>query len=185
MSGKYKLSLGPVAPAQAPEEVCSALENSRRALGFLPHMYARMANSPGVLKAYLDGYAAFRASGQFTPIEQEVVFLAISQFNGCRYCIAAHSMIANMAKMPREEIDALRQGKALCDPKLAALADFVREMTHTRGLPDREPAEKFLLAGYTERHMLEILLAMSVKTLSNYANHLFDTPCDDVFAEWA
>ncbi len=54
-------------------------------------------------------------------------------------------------------------------------------MVADRGLPKRADVEAFLAAGYSERQILEIVLAIAVKTLSNYANHLFHTPLDRVF----
>lgn len=45
--------------------------------------------------------------------------------------------------------------------------------------------EGFLAAGYGERQILEIVLRLAVKTFSNYSNHLFHTPVDDMFADRA
>ena len=40
-------------------------------------------------------------------------------------------------------------------------------------------------AGFEERHILQLVLAIGVNTLSNYSNHLFHTPVDPVFARRA
>lgn len=92
-----------------------------------------------------------------------------------------------MSKVPPAVTDAIRQGRSIPDPKLSALSAFASLMLATRGRPTRQDVETFLAAGYTERHILEIILAISVKTLSNYTNHLFHTPVDSVFARraWA
>ena len=76
---------------------------------------------------------------------------------------------------------AIRDGRLIPDPKLQALAEFTRVMVASRGLPDRKHTDAFLSAGYGERQILEIVLAIAVKTLSNYANHLFHTPLDAKF----
>jgi alkylhydroperoxidase family enzyme len=55
-------------------------------------------------------------------------------------------------------------------------------MLITRGRPSAHDLEQFLTAGYTELFVLEIILAIAVKTISNYSNHLFDTPLDEVFS---
>lgn len=70
---------------------------------------------------------------------------------------------------------------ALDDSEADAVAAG-RTMVAKRGLPDRSEVDAFLAAGYSERQILEIVLAIAVKTLSNYANHLFHTPVDEVFA---
>ena len=99
--------------------------------------------------------------------------------------MAAHSFIADrMSGLSKEIIEAIRDGKPVSDPGLAALHDFTRTLVVKRGLPDPGDVESFLRVGYTERHILEIILAISVKTLSNYANHLFHTPVDGLFSEW-
>ncbi len=110
------------------------LETAKARLGFVPKMYANMVNSPGLLETYLVGYERFRQDSGFTSTEQEVVFLAISRFHHCTYCMAAHSMIADkMSKVPGPVLDALRQDKAIPDAKLAALSTFAHLMVESRG----------------------------------------------------
>ena len=187
MSSEYRLSLAPKTIDNAEPRAQSALDSARKQLGFVPNMYAVMANSPGLLESYLHTYALFRAESGFTPVEQEVIFLTISRENGCDYCMAAHSFVAdNMSKVPPAVTDAIRDGQPIPDGKLAALSGFTVTMVKSRGLPSRRDVEDFLAAGYGERHVLEIILAIAVKTLSNYANHLFHTQVDAVFAsrEW-
>ena len=91
-----------------------------------------------------------------------------------------------MSKVPVVVTDAIRNGKIIPDLKLQALSKFSLAMIETRGRPDQIDVAEFLAAGYSEQHVLDILLAISVKTLSNYANHLFNTPLDDMFKsrEW-
>lgn len=183
MHADYQLTLSPLSPEQASPLARQRLAEARKGLGFVPNMYAVMANAPGLLDTYVHGYERFRALSGFTPAEQEVVFLAISRENGCGYCMAAHSLIADrMSGVPVAVTDAIRDGTPIPDPKLAALHDFTRLMVRKRGLPDRDEVAPFLAAGYREAHILEIVLAIAVKTLSNYANHLFHTPVDSQFA---
>lgn len=145
-------------------------------------MYRNMANVPGLLDTYLSGYAAFRHGSGFTPAEQETVFLTISRVNGCTYCIAAHSTIADMAKVDTDVTDALRNGTPIPDTRLQALADFTAVIVQSRGLPTAAEVDSFLAAGFAETDILQIVLAVAVKTISNYTNHLFHTDIDAVFA---
>ena len=159
------------------------LDKARAAVGFVPNMYAGMANSPGLLETYLDGYDRFRNSGAFTPPEQEVVFLTISRLNACDYCVSAHSMIGEKKSgLDAATLSALREGQSLPDARHDALAAFTRHMHETRGLPTRAAVAAFTAAGYGDRHIYEIILAQAVKTLSNYANHVQHTVLDEVFA---
>ncbi len=116
------------------------------------------------------------------------MLLAVSRENGCTYCVAAHSFIADkMSGVPEAVTNAIRDGQPIPDARLAALHDFTRTMVIKRGLPDKTDVSAFLAAGYSERQILEVVLAIAVKTLSNYANHLFHTPVDGMFAgrAWA
>jgi uncharacterized peroxidase-related enzyme len=163
----------------------AALEGVRMGLGFIPNMYANMANSPGMLETYGMGYKAFRGDGGFTPAEQEVVFLTISHENGCEYCVAAHSMVGEkMSGVPAADLKALRSGLPLPDAKLQALSVFTRIMVASRGKPARQDVQAFLAAGFSEKQVLEIILAIAVKTISNYSNHVFHTAVDPVFAAY-
>lgn len=184
MAAEYKMTqLGPQSAADAAPVAREILETSQKQLGFVPNMYAVMANSPGLLSTYAHGYAHFRQESGFTPIEQEVVLLTVSRENGCHYCVAAHSFVADaMSKVPKDVTDAIRDGTPIPDAKLGALSEFTRLMVNKRGLPTIAEAAAFRGAGYTERHMLEVILAIAVKTISNYANHLFHTPVDAMFA---
>jgi uncharacterized peroxidase-related enzyme len=172
----------PVDPASADPRVRELLEQARKQTGMIPNMYVRMAVSPGALETYRFGYERLRKDSGFTPAEQDVIYLTVSFENGCEYCMAAHSVIADTAsRLPREITDAIRAGRDLPDPKLQALASFTRAMLVKRGRPSVAEVEAFLAAGYAERQVLEIVLAIAVKTISNYTNHLFATPLDRPF----
>lgn len=182
MSAPYKTDLEIKTPETAEGDAAQALKNAKENLGFVPNMYGAMANSPGVLTTYVHGYGYLRQSAGFSSQEQEVVFLTISVANGCGYCRAAHGTIADkMSGVPTEVTDAILDGKPVPDEKLGALHRFVRVMFDTRGKPEPSDVEAFKAAGYSERHIMEVILALAVKTLSNYTNHIFHTPVDEAF----
>lgn len=160
----------------------AVLSKAKAKMGFLPNMYRNMANAPGLLETYMAGYDAFRGDSGLTPAEQETVLLAISRNNGCQYCVAAHSMLADLSKVPTEVTDALRDGRALPDARLDALATFTTAMVQSRGLPTAADLDAFHAAGFTEPDVLQVLLAIAIKTISNYSNHLFHTEVDSAFA---
>ncbi len=183
MTAEYRLDLPMHRIESTDDQRRALLEKAKKQVGFVPNMYAGMVNSPGVLETYLDGYARFRAQSGFSPAEQEVVFLVISRFNGCGYCMAAHSMIAEKKSgVPADALAAIRAGRQIPDARLDALATFTETMVRSRGLPSSAEAAAFLAAGYSKQQILEIVLAIAVKTLSNYSNHLLHTEVDEVFA---
>lgn len=178
----YQITLPARTETDDDPAIAAVLAKAKAQTGMIPNMYARMANVPGLLETYLTGYAAFRTESGLSPAEQELVLLAISRANGCTYCVAAHSTIADRTKVPTEVVDAVRNGDPLPDARLDALVTFTTTMVDKRGLPSRADVEAFLAAGYGETDVLQIVLAIAVKTISNYTNHLFRTPVDAVFA---
>lgn len=182
----YKLDL-PLRTTEDPDPAVAALlAGPKKALGMVPNMYAAMANFPGLLETYSFGYDRFRKTSGFTIAEQEIIFLTVSRANACTYCVAAHSMIADtMSKVPVDVTDAIRADAPIADAQLQALRVFTDIMVRSRGNPTTPEAEAFLTAGYTKEQILAVLLAISVKTISNYANHLFHTEVDSAFAHRA
>lgn len=167
---------------EADSKAKKLFERSEKELKMIPNLYKAMANAPEILQAYMDGDKNFRENSGFTPTEQEVILLIISYENGCEYCMAAHSTMADFySNVPREVTNAIREDKPIEDKKLGALAGMTREMLLSRGRPKSSAVEDFLNAGYSEKQLLDIVLAISVKTLSNYTNHLFNTPVDKAF----
>ncbi|MFT5532271.1 MAG: AhpD family alkylhydroperoxidase [Candidatus Paceibacteria bacterium] len=178
-------NIPPVDHAHATGAQKDVLDVALKQVGFIPNMYANMANAPGLLSTYLQGYDFFRKESGFTPCEQEVVFLSISQFNGCDYCTAAHSMIADkMSGVPADVLQAIRARQPIPDTKLAALSAMAVEMFAKHGQPDAAIVKTFMDAGYQERDLLYIMLAGSVKVLSNYSNQAFGTEVDKQFAAY-
>lgn len=113
------------------------------------------------------------------------MFLTISRVNGCTYCTAAHSMIADKKSgVPVDSLAALRAGIDLPDDKLQAVASFTEAMVLARGNPGKPVVDAFLAAGYGEQQILGVVLAIACKTFSNYVNQLGGTPVDPVFAPY-
>lgn len=186
MTSVARLALDPLTVDAAVGPARSMLESAHRRLGFVPNMYANMAHSPELLAVYQAGYGTFRSGGGLTPAEQEVVFLTISRFHGCPYCVATHSMIADQGSgVPADVLTAIRNAGEIPDPKLRALAEFTWVLVDSRGAPDPAQLAAFRAAGYADRQVLEIVLAIAVKTMSNYVNNLFHTEIDPAFSAYA
>lgn len=179
------IDMTPETLESATGEAQALLAGAKARLGFLPNMYGYMAKLPPILAGYLTSYDAFRTQAGFTPAEQETVFLTVSRVNGCTYCTAAHSMIADKKSgVSAENLAALRAGDALPDASLQAVARFTEAMLVSRGNPGKAAVDEFLAAGYGEQQVLGVVLAIACKTFSNYVNHLAGTPVDAVFSPY-
>jgi uncharacterized peroxidase-related enzyme len=167
----------------APEAARALLKGAQKQMGFVPNLYANLANAPAALEAYFGLSAQFDKT-TLTPIERQVVLLAVSVENGCEFCVAAHSMMARkMAKAPDTVVDALRSRSTVPDARLEALSTFTRNMVKDRGWVVGAPLQAFLAAGFTRQQALEVVLGVTMKTLSNYANHLTETQTNEQFAD--
>jgi len=82
-------------------------------------------------------------------------------------------------------INALHNGETLKDPKLAALQATTLEITEKRGHLSDATKQAFFDAGYGELQIVEMLVGLSQKIMSNYLNHLAETPLDDQFTQFA
>ncbi len=165
----------------APEGARETLAGVRKSIGFVPNLMGVLAEAPGALEGYLTLSNLFESSS-LSPVERNVVLLSVSFDNGCDYCMAAHSGLAKMQGVPEDVILALRDGSPIKEPKLQALRAFTALITRQRAnLPESE-VEGFLAAGFTQRQVLEVILGVTQKTLSNYVNHIARTPLDGAFA---
>lgn len=178
----YKLDLPLHTIESAPEVARATLQSVRQQLGLVPNIFGYFANSPALLESYLALDRHFRESSRLSPAEQEVVLLTISRENGCNYCVAVHAHAAqHSAQVPEAVTEALRSGRPLPDGRLDALSRFTQRMVATRGVPESADIEAFHRAGFDDLQILDIILALGLKTLSNYANHLCHTELDPVF----
>jgi AhpD family alkylhydroperoxidase len=145
-----------------------------------------MAESPAVLEAYLslDGLQGKTA---LTGIERHVALLAIAREFGCRYCVAAHSAFAKMDGVPPDQVERLRQGESLGDPRLEQLHRFAAKMVARYGQVSDADVQALLAAGYTRRHVLEVMLLIANKLIAAYANRVMGTDLDEVLQgeSWA
>ncbi|MGD9855036.1 MAG: carboxymuconolactone decarboxylase family protein [Planctomycetaceae bacterium] len=165
----------------APAEAQAALRAVREKYGFVPNLLGIMANAPPLLKAYLALNELFQQT-TLSPVEQQVVLLTISEVNRCEYCVAAHTVAARMHKVPRGVIESVRSGQPIADDRLDALRCLTTEIVEGRGWPTQAAIDDFLSAGYSSEQVLEVILAVGMKTLSNYTNHLAHTPLDTQFS---
>ena len=165
----------------APEASRPLLAAAEESFGFLPNLLGEFAESPAVLEGYLK-LDEIIGSTDFTAEEQQLAILAASVENRCHYCSAAHStVLKKQLGVDDEIVDAVRRGQPVPDEKLNALVNYVRTVVSTRGFPEEVDIRAFLDAGYSKRNVLEVNLIVAFKTISNYTNHLANTPVDVPF----
>jgi uncharacterized peroxidase-related enzyme len=164
----------------APESTRPLLQRTRQAFGFVPNLAGVLANAPAALEGMLDLVHVFDKTS-FTPLERQIVLIATSVENECHYCVAANSTLAAMAGASDAVLDAVRRGAPLADTRLEALRTFATAVTRTRGWVSEADVTAFLDAGFDGNQILEVILGVTLKTLTNYTNHVALTPVDTAF----
>jgi uncharacterized peroxidase-related enzyme len=171
-------------PDTAPDGAAEILVASKKAYGFVPNLHGVLAESPSMLKAYKTIGGIFDESS-FSATERQLIILATSRYNECDYCMAAHTIVAGMQKVPAEVVEAIRGDRPIADARLEALRTFTTAVIEKRAWLAEEDIAAFLEAGYSKAQILEVILGISFKTLSNYTNHLANTPLDEAFESGA
>ncbi|MBU2880560.1 carboxymuconolactone decarboxylase family protein [Psychrosphaera sp. B3R10] len=164
----------------SPAESKPVLEQSVKTNGMLPNLHGVLASAPSTLKAYQSLHQLFMDSS-FNAEELTVVWQGINVEHGCTYCVPAHTAIAHSMKVDPAITEALRNQTALPTAKLQALLDMTLIIVRHRGHVTPEELAAFYAAGYGEQQVLEIILGLSQKVISNYTNHIANTPLDAPF----
>ncbi len=167
----------------APQASKALLEKAQTNFGMIPNFHAVIAEAPTALEAYMKLHELFSQTS-FTTIEQHVVWMTINTEHECHYCIPAHVMLAKMSNVDEQIISAVRNKTEIDDTKLETLRKFTIEIVQSRGHVEDSTLQKFYSAGYSKQNVLEVLLCLSQKVLSNYSNHITHVPVDAAFGEF-
>jgi uncharacterized peroxidase-related enzyme len=171
--------------ATATADSAEILKNIQQAWGFVPNLHRILAESPAALEAYSTLWGIVEKTS-FTPQERNIAYLAIIYENECTYCMAGHTNLSRMAKVDAAAIAAVREGRPIADAKLEALRQFAAKVTRQRGVVSEAEVAAFKAAGYGNGAVLDVLVLAATKLISNYTNHLAQTPNDAFMkgAEW-
>jgi len=168
----------------APDGARDFISGVEKKMGFVPSLYAVFAENPAVLNAYTQLADQLGKSG-LTPLEQQVVTITASVENDCHFCVAAHTTIAEGQSLDLSVIAAVREDRAIEDPKLEALRVFTKKVVIDRGFVSDCDVDTFLNAGYDRAAVLAVILGVALKVISNYTNHVAETPVNEAFQKHA
>lgn len=164
------------------EESKQILASYTSKYGFIPNVMGIAAESQAALETYTFAVGALENS-TLTPVELQALYLAVSYENECKYCVAAHTTVSQMLKLDEGSINKLRAGEEVDDFKLSELVRFARINFRERGRVNKEDIERFIEAGYTKANIFDVITLIATKTISNYINHIVETPVDEAFKE--
>lgn len=150
-------------------------DNLQKGLGFVPNLYAYYAKNETALGDYL---ALQNRKSTLKAKEREVINLITSQINDCRYCQSAHTVLGKMNGFTEEQVIELRKGSASFDAKLDALVKFTASVVINKGKATPQTKEAFFAAGYTEANLIDVVIVVGDKVISNYIHNLADFAID-------
>lgn len=154
-------------------ELLGAVEGK---LGRVPNLLGTMAHAPAVLKSYLD-FSGNLAQSSLSPAVREQIALAVSNANGCGYCVSAHTAMGKAAGLTAEQARAAQSGEAE-DSKAKAILKLSLQLVDKRGwLSDGDIAEAEQ-AGVSKAELLEVVAVVVFNTMTNYFNHVIETEVD-------
>ncbi|WP_186276217.1 carboxymuconolactone decarboxylase family protein [Burkholderia gladioli] len=170
--------LSTLAVADATGSTAELFTKIRKAVGKVPNAYATIGTHHPEALAALLGIDAILAGGTLSKAEIETIKLAVSENAGCDYCIAAHTLAGKFAGLSPEAMRQIRAGEPTGDVKRDALVAYVRSVVSTRGTVPAEQLDHFIAAGFTERQVIEVSLAIASITFTNLVNRANDTTLD-------
>ncbi|MEM5275446.1 peroxidase-related enzyme [Cupriavidus taiwanensis] len=163
-------------PEQVPADSKPTLDAFTRNMGFTPNMMATFAQSPIAFNAWATLLGSL--SKALDVKTRDSIGLAVSEVNGCNYCLTVHSFTAeHMARLAPDEIVLARKGHA-SDPKRDAAVRFARKVIETRGNVGDADFQAVREAGYTDAHIMEIVALVAMYSLTNFINNVFDPEKD-------
>lgn len=168
--------ISPIAPAEVDADTAATLAAVKAKLGMVPNLFSTLARAPAALKALLAVNDAI-AGGRLSPAEREIVALAVSQANGCEYCVSAHTLLGAKAGLSAVATLQARAGREF-GTRQGALAAFARELVEARGRISPEALARYRTTGLSDADLLEAVANAAATTLTNYTNNLARTEVD-------
>jgi alkylhydroperoxidase family enzyme len=168
----------------APERSRPALQQLQSAFGMIPNIAGAMATSP-VLMNSLVGLFGNVHGGSFTEAQVQIVLLTDAVTNRSAWAVAFHTALAIKEGVDPADVEAIRKGRLPKDAKLAALSDLARTMIEKRGRLNDQDVDRFLAAGFSKDHLLEVIAAVAASTITNYTGSITKPPLEAPFRDHA
>lgn len=158
-------------PETASGDAKEILQNVQNKYGFVPNLFAYMAEAPYTIEAYAMLTELMAKTG-LSAAQQQIALLAVSVYHRCDFCRVAHQAFGKAAKANPQTLIAIVEGTTIDDEKDRALVDMIIAIVDSRGWVKDEQLQAFFDAGFEKRNVYDLILITTIKTLSNYSNHL-------------
>lgn len=161
---------------QAAAEARPLLAQIHGAFGTTPNMFRAVAHSPAALKSLWGSFGAL-GGGVVSAQLGEQIAVAVANYNGCDYCLAAHTALARKAGVAAAEMAAAQLGES-ADPRTAAALRFALQLVERRGQVGEADVQALRDAGFDDAHIVEIVAHVALNLFTNYVNVALAVPVD-------
>ena len=156
------------------------LAEIKKDFGFVPNLLNEMSKSPAAPLVYTKTEGIMH-KGYLTPMEQQVVQLTVSLFNGCHYCSSMHSKFSEVNSLSHEDVVAIRTHKNPKNKRAGDLVWVTNTILEKRGHLSDKDLEIIENMDIDRARLYEILAQIGRKMIANYAVHIIKPELDDVF----
>ncbi len=166
-----------IAPEQANPQQAELFTAVKAKMGRVPNMLSILGNSPAALRGYLELSGALGSGEGLNAQQREIVALAVSEANGCEYCLAAHSTIGKMVGLKADAIEAARRGGGVNEAD-GAVARFAVAVLDAKGRVSDDEIAAFRAAGFGDEAIAEVVAHVALNVFTNYFNNLVESEID-------
>jgi uncharacterized peroxidase-related enzyme len=163
-------------PAAAKGKAKELLDAVAQKYGSVPNSFRTMAHSPAGFQGFSVLSSALEAG--VLPFETRYeIAIAVSELNGCPYCLSAFTAIGKANGM-KDEVLAMCRTAGSNDPKVDAMLKFAAAVVRARGAVSDEDFTKVKAAGSSDEEIQEIVANVALFTFANYINLVIRTEVD-------
>ena len=165
-----------VDPGVAKGKAKELLDAVQKKYGGAPNSFKTMANSPAAFQGFLD-LSGTLEGGALSFETRYQIAIAVSEINGCAYCLSAFTAIGKGSGM-KDETLAMCRTAGSSNPKVDAILKFAAAIVRERGAVTSEEFQKVKAAGCSDEEILEIVANVVLFTFANYTNLVIGTEVD-------
>ena len=142
---------------------------ARRALGGVPHALRYLAACPWLAHSFIGAGLTASLLVHVDPELHDLIWLAVSQDNSCRYCYASQRAMMRILGFPSDRIRRLEESlfSAELAPRERLAIEFAKRISRANPMPARPDAQRLLGAGYSWDAVKEVAFVASYTVAGN------------------
>ncbi len=163
--------------ASVPEDVRERMLAVQEKAGFIPNIFLALAHRPAEFRAFFAYHDALMDKAEGLSLaEREMIVVATSGLNKCRYCIVAHGAILRIRAKNSSIDQALSTDyqRANLTPRQRAMLDYAAKLSIAPWEITDNDCERMLKSGFTQEELWDIGAITALFALSNRLAHMSD-----------